>query len=216
MTSQRLAYINTGFTDYDVGFNNSGNWGDYTRTFPSGVYNIVMRGANGSAAPGSVTIGIVSGDTTTTNQTNTVLGTFTVPVTGGWQAYTWIPLRDNNGNLVKFTGGSKSTLRVTSGSGYNANFFALFQANTNLPALAKVTPAGTNLFESTNTLSFTATSSAGISANSISGPAQWRWMSLPTSSWAVLPRVAPSPIRICSLTPVIPSSYNVRRMVTGT
>ncbi|HWF18854.1 MAG TPA: hypothetical protein VG754_06275 [Verrucomicrobiae bacterium] len=165
----RLAYIGTGFTDYDIGYNNSGNWGNYSRSYPSGVFNIVMRGANGSAAPGSATLALVSGDTTSTNQTTANIGTFTVPATGNWQGYTWVPLRDNNGNLAQFNGiGSPLTLRVTSGSGYNANFYALLPANTNVPLLSNITPPGTNMFESTNTLSFTASSSAGIAANSIS------------------------------------------------
>ena len=164
----RLPWIIGGLTDYDVGFNNTGNWGDYTRTFPAGSFNILMRGANGSTATGLATLAKVSADTTSTNQTLTTLGTFSIPVTGGWQSYTWVPLRDANGNLAQFTGGSVQTLRLTSGSGYNVNFYALLNANTNLPILANVQPPGTNIFEPTNTLSFTAASSAGISTGSIS------------------------------------------------
>ena len=42
----RQAY-NTGLPDYDVGYNDggSGKWGNYTLTFPAGVYNIYMRGS---------------------------------------------------------------------------------------------------------------------------------------------------------------------------
>jgi len=41
----RLAY-GTGLQDFDVGWNDggSGKWGNYTRTFPAGTYNIYMRG----------------------------------------------------------------------------------------------------------------------------------------------------------------------------
>ncbi|MEI9960374.1 MAG: hypothetical protein WDM76_04355 [Limisphaerales bacterium] len=50
----RPAY-STGLQDYDVGFNDggSGKWGNYTRTFPAGVYNFYMRAAN----PNSFTTG---------------------------------------------------------------------------------------------------------------------------------------------------------------
>lgn len=67
---------------------------------------------------------------TTTNQTTTKLGTFFVPATGDWQAYTWVPLKDNGGNLVQVTNnGSVKTLRMTTDNGsYNANFFILIPA----------------------------------------------------------------------------------------
>jgi len=42
----RAPYIGTGKTDYDVGYTDSGDWGNYTRHYPAGVYNIYMRAAN--------------------------------------------------------------------------------------------------------------------------------------------------------------------------
>ena len=61
------------------------------------------------------------------------LGTFTVPNTGDWQAYTWVPLKDTGGNLVKFTGGSVQTLRATTDNGgYNVNFYELVSTNTSV------------------------------------------------------------------------------------
>lgn len=165
----RLAYLGTGFADYDVGWNEAGNWGNYTRTLPGGDYNIFMRGANGSQGAGSATMARVTSGVGTTNQTTVNMGTFSVPITaaGTWQTYVWVPLRDTSGNLVKLTGGSLTTLRVTSGGGFNANFYALFPANTNLPVLANIKPTGTTMFQSTNTLSFNATSTVGIATNSI-------------------------------------------------
>jgi hypothetical protein len=119
--------------DYDVGFNNSGNWGNYTRTFPAGNYNIYMRGADGIGAAGdSASLSWVTGGQTTTNQSTTKLGTFSVPSTGGWQTYTWVPLKDGGGNLVQIANtGSVETLRVTTDNGnYNANFYALIPVYT--------------------------------------------------------------------------------------
>jgi hypothetical protein len=89
----------------------------------------------------------------------------TISPTGDWQAYTWVPLRDAGGNLVKFIGGSQMTLRVTSGGALNPNFYALFPANTNLPTLSGVFPiSGTQL---TNKFSFGIQSAAGVSSNSV-------------------------------------------------
>jgi autotransporter-associated beta strand protein len=122
---------NPSLQDYDVGFNSGGNWGNYTRTFPTGTYNVYMRGADGIGASGdSAGLSLVTDGQMTTNQTIANLGTFAVPSTGDWQVYTWVPLRDSGGNLVQLTSdGSVKTLRVTTDNGnYNANFYALIPA----------------------------------------------------------------------------------------
>ncbi len=166
-TPPRLAYIGSGFTDYDVGWYDGGDWNNYTRTFPTGDYNIYLRAANGTTGNGGLGLARVTSDPTQPNQTTVGLGSFTIPATGGWQAYTWVPLRDANGNLVKFTGGGVQTLRATSSGGLNANFYALFPANTNLPNISNIYPNGTNMFQGTNRLTFRVTSSAGVSQSSI-------------------------------------------------
>ena len=163
----RLQYIGTGFTEYDVGWYDGGNWNNYTRTIPAGDFNVYLRAANGTTGNGGVALARVTSDPTQTNQTTVNLGTFTIPATGGWQTYTWVPLRDANGNLVKFTGGGLQTLRTTSSGGVNANFYGLFPANTNLPNISNIYPNGTNMFQATNRLTFTVTSSAGVSQSSV-------------------------------------------------
>ncbi|HVU28690.1 MAG TPA: lamin tail domain-containing protein [Verrucomicrobiae bacterium] len=168
----RLAYT-SGAQDYDVGWNNggSGNWGNYTRTFPSGAYNIYMRAAyinSGGVTADSASMSLVTSGQKTSTQTTTNLGTFSVPGTGNWQAYTWVPLRDTNGYLVQFTGGGVKTLRVTTDNGnYNANFYLLMPADVSLPVIANIFPDGSSFFQYTNTFSFTASSTAGITTNSI-------------------------------------------------
>ncbi len=117
-----------GLQDYDVGFNDGGNWGNYTRTFPAGTYNIYLRGADGIAAVSdSASLSVVTDGETTTNQTTAPAGTFSVPSTGDWQKYAWVPLLGSGGNLVQITNsGSIKTLRVTTVNGnYNANFYLL-------------------------------------------------------------------------------------------
>ena len=152
---------------YDIGFFNGGDWLNYTRNFPAGLYNIFVRAADGSTggALGNVGISVVTSEWGQSDQTTTNLGTFNIPVTGGWQTYVWVPLRDSSGNLVKFTGGTTNTLRATSAGSQNLFFFALFPANTNLPILNNVFPInGTKL---TNTFSFGVQSTVGVSSNNV-------------------------------------------------
>ena len=135
---------NPGLQDYDVGFNSGGNWGNYTRTFPAGTYNVYLRGADGIGAAGdSASLSVVTNGWKTTNQTLVTLGTFAVPATGDWQIYTWVPLKDGQGNLVQLTNdGSVKTLRVGTDNGnYNANFYALIPVYTPPASMALTTSA---------------------------------------------------------------------------
>ena len=128
----RAAYLGSGYADYDIGFNNggSGNWGNYTRHYPAGVYYIYMRAASPNGSPttaNSAGMSQVTGGLGTSSQTTTSLGTFSVPNTGGWQTYTWVPLKNSQGGMIQITNtGSAKTFRVTTDNGgYNANFYAL-------------------------------------------------------------------------------------------
>jgi hypothetical protein len=163
----RLQYIGTGFIDYDVGWYDNGDWNNYTRTIPSGQWNVIMRAANGTTGGGSVALSQVTAGLGTSNQTTASLGTFSIPATGGWQTYTWVPLRDPSGNLVKFTGtGAQQTLRATSGGANNANFYMLIAANTNQPTIVNVFPNGATFFQGTNRLAFTVNAAGGGTVNS--------------------------------------------------
>lgn len=145
-----------GLADYDIGFNNGGNWGNYTRTFPAGSYYCYLRGADGiSGVSDSASLSLVTSGQSTTNQTTTRLGTFAVPGTGNWQTYTWVPLKDSGGNLVVVTNpGTVTTYRVTTdGGSYNANFYLLVPAYTPPPGTRLSTSgAGTGLGLSFSTL----------------------------------------------------------------
>jgi hypothetical protein len=158
----RLAYIGTGFTDYDLGWYDASFWVNYTRTIPAGQWNIVARLANGSGGNGGVVLSKVTSGVGTTNQVTTNLGTCTVPATGGWQAYVWVPMRDAGGNLAKFIGtGAQQTIRGTSQGGLNVNFYMLIPANTNQPLITGLFPDGTSAFQNTNKLVFTVTATGG-------------------------------------------------------
>jgi hypothetical protein len=140
-----------GLQDYDVGFNSSGNWGNYTRTFPAGTFYVYMRGADGIGAVGdSAGLWNVTSGQGTTNQTTARLGYFSVPATGNWQSYSWVPLKDGSGNMVSITNsGGVKTFRVTTDNGnYNANFYILVPVYTppsSITLIASGSAAGLNL-----------------------------------------------------------------------
>ncbi|MGA2245883.1 MAG: glycosyl hydrolase family 28-related protein, partial [Verrucomicrobiota bacterium] len=157
----RLAYA-AGLQDFDVGFANTGNWGNYTRSFPAGTYNIYMRSASAlNPEVDSASLYLVTAGQGTLDQTTSLLGTFASPNTGGWQTYAWVPLLNGSGGLVDFTGGSVQTLRVKTVHGdNNINFYLLVATNTQVPSrfnavtenqpvvlqvLAQPTSAGQNL-----------------------------------------------------------------------
>ena len=162
----RDQYIGTGFTDFNLGFNDGGYWANYSRNYPAGTYNVYMRAANGTGGSGGASFARVTSGVGTSTQTTTNIGTFTIPQTSGWQTYTWVALRDGNGNLAQVTGGS-GTFRVTAGGGFNPNFYAFFPADTSAPTITGLYPNGTSLLQHTNTLRFTASSSAGIAQNNV-------------------------------------------------
>lgn len=124
----------SGFQDYDVGFTSGGNWGNYTRHYPAGVYNIFVRASRGDG--GNVSdagsFALVTSGYQTANQTTSQIGKYGVSSTGNWQRYNWFPVLDSGNNLGRFTtDGSLKTLRVTmDGAGHNQNLFMLVRLET--------------------------------------------------------------------------------------
>jgi hypothetical protein len=176
---KRTQYTNSlPVTDWDNGNTHDGDWGNYTRHYPTtGLWNIYMRAADGNGgAGGRGTVSVVTNGYQTTNLETSLVGTFApVPPTGGWQTYTWVPLVDSSGNLIKFdptqyyhNPDGSMTLQYMSGGGYNANFFMFVPEDTTLPTVTGLYPDGLVQFEGTNKLAFTASSSLGIPTNGVS------------------------------------------------
>ncbi len=168
----RPQYNGTGKHDYDVGFNDGGNWGNYTRIYPAGTYNIWLRGANGTGntSADSGSISLVTSGSSNISQTVVKLGTFSVPAIA-WSTYSWVPVKDPAGNLIQFTGGDIETLRMTIDSGNcNENFFLLTPVNplsVLQPFVDSFTPDGSALFQPSNTLSFVVHSQPGTATNNV-------------------------------------------------
>ena len=109
----------------------AGCWANYTRTYPAGLYYVYARAASPSGQADGVSLLRVTSGLGTTTQTTTPLGIFNIPLTGGYQTYTFTPLVNSNGNLMTITNsGAVSTLRMNEDNGgYNLNFFMLVPAS---------------------------------------------------------------------------------------
>jgi hypothetical protein len=164
----RLAYVGTGKTDYDVGWTSGGHFGNYTRHYPAGTYNMYMRASQPNVAlqsdAASVTVGAGSASFAGSGPFQ-----FSIPNTGGWQNFTFVPLMDASlGAPAQIVfDGTASTLTVTvDGGNLNENFFVLIPAETipvSSAAFPSAYPDGTALYQDTNTFTFETTSPDPIS-----------------------------------------------------
>lgn len=116
-----------GALDYDVGWWDAGTWLNYTRTFPTNNYNVYGRLAGGAAFSGTTLSRVTSG-VGTSSQTTQLVGSFADPTAAGWQVWHWVPLLNTNGQLAAISLGGTNTIKVTSGSGFNANFYMFVPA----------------------------------------------------------------------------------------
>ena len=144
-----------------VGNWSSGEWQNYTKTYPAGIYNVYARLTTSSGS--TIYLDQVLAGQGTVNQTLSRLGNFTY--TGGG-AFQWVPLLQN-GTLAVVSLSGQNTIRATTGGGANADFYMLVPANPNLPTFSNVYPDGNYLFEATNKLVFTVSSVAGINPANI-------------------------------------------------
>lgn len=154
-----------GTNDFSVGWWDSGEWLNYTRTLPSGLFNVYARMSSPSSS--SITLSRVLSGVGTDTQTTESLGNFVLEQGLGWGTYSWAPLVDASGNMVKLNLGGKTTLRATASGNANFQFVMLVPADTNAPTITDLYPNGTTQFQATNKLQFTANSSAGINPGSI-------------------------------------------------
>ncbi len=128
--------------DYKVGWNDPGDWFNFTRTFPNTTYKIYGRFASGGL-PTAAELSKVTSDPTAGGQTTASLGTFRAEATEGWDTFCFIPLRDASGQDVIVRLNGLSTLRVTCLPGnYDFNYLAFVPtlAPTLRPSLASATP----------------------------------------------------------------------------
>lgn len=178
----RQQFVDAGASDYNVGFLGVYFWQNYTRTWPVGTYNVYVRAASGAGTPAVEHLGLdqITGGWGTTGQFIKHIGGFTVPTTGGYSAYLYVPLIDQFGNYANVTTGGTNTYRVTIGKslgvnypgdtangGVNMNFYMLVPARTDLARIDTVNPNSLSPLISTNNLTFVASSPNGIIATNV-------------------------------------------------
>jgi len=178
----RQQFVDAGASDYNVGFLGVYFWQNYTRTWPTGTYNIYVRAASGAGTPTVEHLGLdqISGGWGTSAQFIKHIGGFTIPTTGGYSAYLYVPLIDQFGNYANVTMGGTNTYRATLGKslgvnypgdtangGVNMNFYMLVAARTDLARIDGVYPNSFAPLQSTNKLAFVASSPNGILTTNI-------------------------------------------------
>ena len=110
--------------DFKMGWNDDGDWYNYTRDFAAGSYAVFGRFSSGGAAINNE-LSLVTGDAAAADQTVESLGTFTGPATGGWNTMAFFPLNDADGELATVTLGGTSTVRLTKvGGNMDVNYLA--------------------------------------------------------------------------------------------
>ncbi|MBU6400826.1 MAG: hypothetical protein KGS61_10940, partial [Verrucomicrobia bacterium] len=102
-------------TDFRLGWIGSGQWYNYTRSFPAGNYNVYAAiSYDGTSAHQLYSQLQTVSDPTSASPTLTTLGTFDAPGThnqGGWGYSSMVPLTDASGKLVSVNLSGTQTLR---------------------------------------------------------------------------------------------------------
>ena len=128
---------------YIVGWNDPGDWQNYTRIFTNSVrYNVYARLASGGAAE-AVEFARVTSDPTLPDQTKDVIGEFRSPATGNWDIFHTVPLRNSANELISLRISGTNTFRITHLPGnFDINYFAFVEADVSfVPArLGSVEP----------------------------------------------------------------------------
>ena len=123
-----------GFQAYDLAFNLSGQWEDYTRELSNSVTYAVYARMAGFTGGGTMALSrMATAEVSSSNQPDADLGTFVCPDSGGTQNYTFVPLKDFFSNPVLINSGGTNTFRITDlgpSSTYNLGYL-VFVAVTN-------------------------------------------------------------------------------------
>jgi hypothetical protein len=163
--------------DYEIGYTDTGDFANYTRHYPSsahqpaGAFNVYARFSDGSGNNNVAATLSVSSTAGNTQLIGNAPFSFSDKDTG-WSGYAFYPLRDSTGALVQMqSDGSLTTLNLFVNSGsFNANYFMLVPADTNLASTTLITnmyPDGATQFQPSANLTFTVVDPAGVTSNGV-------------------------------------------------
>jgi hypothetical protein len=159
-------------TNYKIGWVDSADWQDYTRTFPAGSFQVwaaLSYDDLGGADRLSGKLELVASGVGTTNQTLTELGTFDAPGTGGWGINALVPLKDSSGNIAVVSLGGTQTLRYSPSSG-DTDYFMLVPSTA--PPPLRFNPP--NLSGSTVNISWIGTGTLQEASALTGSPNDWQ------------------------------------------
>lgn len=137
-------FAENGYQPYDLAYNATGQWENYTRDLGSTNYLVYARMAGFGANPVMELENLASSLATTSNQPDAALGTFVCPNTGGTQDYTFVPLKDFFSNPVMVNFDNTNTFRLTvigSSDSYNVGYL-IFVQPTNTATLRPYLSSG--------------------------------------------------------------------------
>ena len=145
-------------SNYKIGWTAGGEWYNYTRNIPSGIYTVVAALSHGDApTSGTVmsgSLGRVTAGVGTSNQTVQALGTFSGPATGGWGNNALLPMKGPDGSnaVIKLSG--TNTLRFTTGNG-DFDWYMLVPVTGYPPRVLSASPASGSTVKRNSELNFT-------------------------------------------------------------
>jgi hypothetical protein len=99
--------------DFKMGWNDAGDWFNYTRDFPEGGTYAVFGRFSSGGDPVAVDLSVVTDGQGSEDQALESAGTFTGPATGGWDTMKFFPLNDEDGELAAVSLSGTSTVRLT-------------------------------------------------------------------------------------------------------
>jgi hypothetical protein len=108
-------------TNYKIGWIGGGNWGNYTRSFPTPTKDYYVFAAQSYDGTGAnqlnSTLGVVTAGVGTASQTVQTLGRFNSPGTAGWSRNNLVALTDDAGAIKTVQVGGTATIRWNYDSG---------------------------------------------------------------------------------------------------
>ncbi|MHB9006930.1 MAG: PA14 domain-containing protein, partial [Limisphaerales bacterium] len=148
--------------NYKIGWVGTGNWGNYTRTFPTPAktYNVFAASSADNHAAGRLvgSIGEVTAGVGTATQTVAPLASYNAPGTGAWSRNSLVGMRESNGALTSVELGGKKTIRWNYDGG-DAEYLLFIPATSVVGPNIAITPAG--IITYTGTLEASATVNTG-------------------------------------------------------
>jgi hypothetical protein len=174
-------------SNYRIGWVAPGEWQNYTRTFPTGTFNVwaalSYEGRGAGQLNGS--LDLVTSNPATPNQVVQRLGTFEAPGSGGWGRNELVLMKDTDGNVAEVELQGVQTVRFNLGSGDFDYLLLVPTTSTPDPEQPRFTSVRTNANGSI-TVEWTGGGTLQV-ATSLTAPITWTPVPNQTSPYTFTP-----------------------------